>query len=382
MEPSSTSLARGRRLVDDRVDRFAGRALSHDRAESLLAQARDCALLVVADDVRHLDLARTGADEQRDSRVALDQAPGAGIGPDHGAVEHLGGALLLDRRAQVCVAQPPARVVVAESDHVRHLDGRRPVRDEQRDDRVLLDLLPRVGRLLEHEVAGRLVRAALDLDAEACAVEALRRLRKRLPDDRGNGHLLAPREQQEGADRDRRQCADDRGDDPGVAAAAIVGRRLAGLRRRRGRPVCDDRRWQRGGGRRRSRGCSRRCHDPDGRVDRRALGVDGPTLQDRLDALQRLDERVRVGVALGRVLGKRLHDDRLQRDRHRRLALARRGRWLVDVLQCHGDRAVAAEGRAPGEQLEQHDPDGVQVRRLRHAGAPEPAPATGTAPCP
>ena len=46
-------LAAGRRLVDHRVDGLARGPFAHDRAETLLAQARNRALLVLAHDVRH-----------------------------------------------------------------------------------------------------------------------------------------------------------------------------------------------------------------------------------------------------------------------------------------------------------------------------------------
>ena len=102
--------------------------------------------------------------------------------------------------------------------------------------------------------------------------------------------------------------------------------------------------------RRRSSSSSTRGRDRHGR-----LGVAGQR------ALERLDERVGVRVALVGVLAQRAQHDGVERRRHRGVALRRRDRRLGDLLERDRHRRLGVERQRAGEQLVEHDPDRVEV---------------------
>ena len=95
--------------------------------------------------------------------------------------------------------------------------------------------------------------------------------------------------------------------------------------------------------------------------DRRDSRCHRDTLEGRLGQTQLLDQVAHGGVALARVLGQGSAQDRDQRGRQRRILERRR---LVDLPVQHGHGAFARERHAPGEQLEGHDAEGVDVAAL------------------
>ena len=107
-----------------------------------------------------------------------------------------------------------------------------------------------------------------------------------------------------------------------------------------------------------------------GRPDRGQHGGDAGVA--RLDrSTVREPEQVRPqllgrAVAVVRVLGHRLHDDGLERRRHRRVHLPGKGRHVAHMFRGHGDGRVAGEGRAPDGHLVEHHSEGVDVAARVH----------------
>ena len=83
----------------------------------------------------------------------------------------------------------------------------------------------------------------------------------------------------------------------------------------------------------------------------------------RPGGLESRRELVGALPALLRVLGQRAEHHLLERGVQVGPQLRRRRGWLRQVLQRHGDRAVALEGQAPREHLEEHHADRIEVRR-------------------
>ncbi len=99
----------------------------------------------------------------------------------------------------------------------------------------------------------------------------------------------------------------------------------------------------------------------DGNVRRHRLRM----LRCRMATLRRIGERAREVVgrlpALVRLLGERAQDHRLELIRDRRAQAPRRRRRRVQMIFDDLDRIFAHERPPPGDELEEHDAERVQV---------------------
>ncbi len=74
-------------------------------------------------------------------------------------------------------------------------------------------------------------------------------------------------------------------------------------------------------------------------------------------------DAVRIDRAILGILPEHFHDELVERLRHARVQRAKRGRRLVHVLDEERGDVGRGEGELPGEHLEEHDAERVEIAR-------------------
>ena len=249
-------------------------------------------------------------------------------------------------------------VLDALADDARDRDLRLARGDVDADERLLVHLRALGGLLREHGSLGDVrVGNAANLRHEPALLDQVLGVRLRDAEDVRHRDLIAARD----LVADPAACeprADEHGehepeaDEPGPERAAALGRLV--LRR----PPADHLRRR-------------------GRVEdalagehhrRRFCGLGGDPAAAR-DGLEVGVHRGRGLVAVGRLLREGPDDDEVEVGRDVWAKLRRRRRDLGEVLHRDLDRALAGERDLAGEELEEHDPGRIEVRRLVDRGA-------------
>ena len=341
-------LARAGTLAQHLALRLGRLALHQDPGESSVLKRGQGGLVIETDDARDLHLVRPARDDDRDDLTGRELGTGRRLRADRPALGHRVRELVPRRHLEAGLFEPCRRIGCAQPGDVGHGDDRGPRADAEGHRRALLRLAAAaVGRdrvLLDDLVSRRPAGHRLDRDIEALAVQDLGGGVDVLPDHVRDGDVRRPRQREGHQRRDARREQGE--DDPAPAAPPavplpllliVVGLLIA-------------------------------------RHVRLALGTDrgvgGGVLGARrvrglLGGVQRLQKGVRVLEARVGVLRQRPHHHRVERRRDVRVDRARPPGGFGDLLERHGDGAVALERHAAGERLVEDHADRVDVRARR-----------------